>query len=148
MHTQREGSGRRSGSAETKRPRVGYTVDSMGVGQYILMRLFRGKALRALATGPPHPSVPSEPVPEVVFSDDSRLFAHSSDELRANLNLAFTIANCAGAQVNRQKFRIFTLTSSPKGLLYSSHPFSCLLGDFNCQKKRPRLRWHSVCDGG
>ena len=110
----------------------GVQGDSMGVGQYVLIRLLRSKAFRVLATGPAHPSIPTEFVPEVVFSDDSRIFATSRARMEENLDLARSIASCVGGKANTQKIRVFRLCVNEKGLGYHRGSISCTLGDMAC----------------
>lgn len=108
----------------------------MGVLLYLFVRLIRSMALRGLICGPHHPTLPSEHVPEVVFSDDSRLFALRPQYLAQTLNLAAEIANRAGATPNPTKLGAFHLSLGEQGLIYGGGSLPCTLVDLVFQKKR------------
>ena len=106
--------------------------DSMGVCQYLFVRLLRSKAFRQRVRGPSHPCIPTECVPEVVFSGDACLFAPTSGELGTNLNVAIRIAQHTGASVNRDKLAVFSLRLGSEGLIYAPAIVHCSLGELTC----------------
>lgn len=106
----------------------GVQGDSLGVLQYLLVRLIRSKALRQLIEGPPHPTLHQHPVPEVMFSDDSRLFGLTARDLAQTLNHQADLATKAGASVNVAKLKAFRIQLGCSGLIYAQGEVSSKLG--------------------
>ena len=107
----------------------GVQGDSLGVLQYLLVRLARSKALRHRVGGPLHPCLPHVWVPEVLFSDDSRLFALSAEGLGGILDMSADLAFRAGASVNIDKLQVFHITLGESGLVYSPGRVPSTMGE-------------------
>ena len=106
----------------------GIQGDSMGVGGYLIPRVLRSWALRDEVSGPPHPCIDGETVPEVIFSDDGRQMSLSSEEMTRNLDLSYELAVLSGGSVNISKLALYRIKLQDGGLVYMNGDLSCCLG--------------------
>jgi hypothetical protein len=114
----------------------GLQGDSMGVDAYLLVHMARSQALRARLLGLEHPVLKGEFIPEIIFSDDGRLFSLSAEGLGATLDESAELANLAGASVNISKLKVYCIELKGGSLRYGKHTVPCSLGaletDLSC----------------
>ena len=104
--------------------------DSMGVGSYMIPRILRSLALYRKVPAPEHPGLPGVRIPELIFSDDGRLFGLNKADFVCVLNECTSLANDAGASPNASKLQCFLIKFVDGRLVYAADEVFCRLGQF------------------
>ena len=108
--------------------------DSMGVGSYMIPRILRSLALYRKVPAPEHPGLPGVRIPELIFSDDGRLFGLNKADFVCVLNECTSLANDAGASPNASKLQCFLIKFVGGRLIYAADEVFCRLGQFPMKK--------------
>ena len=131
----------------------GMQGDSMGVGSFTLVGIFRSRANRTMVVyslrpetsgqgGPApadycyfHPAFPDLPVFEFSFSDDRRLFSSSDAGLAHLVDVGRVTCTAAAGSLNALKLKAFTIHLDSGRLQYGGGTVCSVVGDLPVQSE-------------